>query len=301
MGGSELYFIIAVIAGFGFILGRGHWRRRRHLAAAQRQGLLPVSTGLTHLPAQLADTVLFRVGDGGHERQVSVGAINCAKSVRDTGSMDANSDTDSDLGQAGHQPPAEGELSEDVSVTVFDFTFQRDVRGEWGYLETLPRFRIFSPLTVVAFELPVDAPHLLLKRRGAAELIAEEGLERYKSVADIARDISTIERAIAVPPPGSLPVEPEPIAGLGPDYLLWAENAEWARALLDRDLCDYLRAPARTGRELVVEILGPLLLVYCAKDGDLSGADADRFVAEAKRLYQAVWARLPAIGEVDSP
>ena len=285
MGGSELYFIIALIAGYGFVAGRGHWRRRRHLAAAQRQGLSP-ARGLTHLPASLQQTVLFLVADGGHERQVSTGAI----ALQGPGPTEGDGDGDGDgIG--------DGTGSAEIPITVFEFAFQRDVRGEWGYLDSKPRFRIFSPLTVAAFELPLSVSHLLIKRRGVSEIIAEEGVERYKSVADIARDVSTIERAIAVATPATLPVEPERIDGLNADYLVWTGDATVARALLDQALCEYLCAPALAGRELIIEILDTLLLVYCAKDGGLSGDDADHFVDQAIHLCRALCARLQRLVE----
>lgn len=283
MGGSELYLIIALIGGFGFVAARGHWRRRRHLAAAQRQGLLPGRAGLTNLPVCFQETVLFLVADGGHERQVSEGTI--ALSPEPERSTDADDDQE--------------DQATEVAITVFDFTFQRDVRGEWGYLASNPRFRIFSPVTIAAFELPISISHLLIKRRGVAEIIAEEGMERYKSVADIARDISTIERAIAVTPPATLPGEPQRIADLSADYLVWAEEPDAAHALFDRTLCEYLRAPALAGRELIIELLGPLLLVYCAKDGALSGDDADRFIEQSIDLCQTLCARLHAVARAD--
>lgn len=287
---SELYLIAALVAGFGFLIGREQWRRRRHLAAAERQGLLPSASGIAHLPACFQESVLFLVGDGGHERQVSTGAVSLSPEFD---------------GQVAGQIAVQlvGEAAggvEDLVVTVFDFAYQRDVRGEWGYLDSRPRFRIFSPLTVVAIELPVTVSHLLIKRRGAAELIAEDKLGRYKSVADIARDASTIERAMAVQPPPSLPRESQPIATIDADYLVWAEDPAMAEALLDRRLADYLRAPSLAGQELVIELLDSLLLVYCARDGALSGADADRFVTLAGDLGRTICARLRAISTDES-
>lgn len=276
--GSELYLIIALIAGFGFIAGRDHWRRRRHLAAAERQGLLPSASGLAHLPACFQESVLFLVGDGGHERQVSTGAL--ALQPADDGVTDGD--------------------DAEMVLTVFDFTAQRDVRGEWGYLDSRPRFRIFSPLTVVAVELPTTVSHLLIKRRGGAEIIAEDKLGRYKSVADIARDVSTIERAMAVAPPPTLPRESVPVATVDADYLVWAEDPALAATLLDRHLADYLRAPALAGQELIIEILDSLILVYCARDGALSGADADRFVVRASDLVRTIYARLLAVDRATS-
>ena len=282
MGGSELYFIIALIVGFGIVIGRDRWRDRRHLAAAARQGLLPGGAGLTGLPASFQNTVLFLVGDGGHERQVSEGTMSLA-----------DAPADAEKGSPGGQNSAKDASAFDV--TVFDFAFQRDVRGEWGYLDSKPPFRIFSPLTVAAFELPTAVEHLLIKRRGEAEVVGEQGADRYRSLVDIARDMSTIERAIAVEPPATLPDEPERIDGLAADYLVWAQNAETARAILDREFVDYLRAPALAGRELVIETLGPLLLVYCAKDGALRRDDADRFVTQAMHICRALWTRFQAV------
>ncbi len=172
-------------------------------------------------------------------------------------------------------------------MTVFDLALHRDVRGEWGYLNTKPRFRIFSPVTVIALELPREYPHVLIKRRGRAEHIAEEGLERYKSLVDIARDISAIERAVAVQPPPGLPAEPLLIANLS-DYLVWSADAEAATAVLGVEVTEILKSPAATSRELVIELLDSLMLVYCASDGDLPGTAADSLITLAEDLCRQI-------------
>lgn len=258
MSGAEMYFIFGVLAGFVVLFGRDRLRRWRQMDAAERRGLAPGHAGLSQLSPRLQETVLFAVGDGGYERNVLVGTLD--------------------------------EVSDSmaVSMTVFDFRFQRDIRGEWAFLETEPCFRIFSPLTVVAFELPVELPHLLIKRRGPAEKIAEERWERYKSAADMVRDMSAIERALAVDVPATLPKRPMDPAAPLPDYLIWAEQPEHARALIDQTLAAQLAAPGVAGRELLIELLGPLVLVYCARDGALSGSDADAFVDTARALCRSL-------------
>jgi hypothetical protein len=285
MSGSEIYLIIGILAGFAVLFGRDHVRRRRQLEAAERRGLAPGHAGLSELSARLQETVLFAVGDGGHERGVLVGELDVlvllgsgATSIETAGVEAAD--------QAGGTPEAPAPMT--APMTVFDFRFQRDIRGEWAFLETEPRFRIFSPLTVVAFELPVELPHLLIKRRGQAEKIAEEGWERYKSAADLVRDISAVDRALPVDVPATLPKRPMDPATPMPDYLIWAQRPEHARALIDQLLAEQLAAPGVAGRELVIELLGPLMLVYCAKDGALSGSDADTFVDTARALCRSL-------------
>ena len=286
MGGSEIYFIAAIIAAIAFLIGRDRWRHQRHLATADAYGLLPARTDIAHLPACLQDTVLFLVADGGHERDVLLGTLSLAPEGENEGDGD---------GDGQSEPGDEATSETDIPVTVFDFQFQRDVRGEWGYLDAHPRFRIFSPLTVVAFQLPQELPHLLLKRRGRAEVIAEDGLDRYSSPVDVVRDISTIERAIAVPPPASLPREPETPTALSADYLLWTGQSSWASDLLDADLTAFLRTPAFMAREVVVEALGSLLLVYCAKNGALMGDTSSGFIDQARDLCRQLCRRLDAL------
>lgn len=282
MFGSELYLIAAIAAGFAFLFGRERVRRHHHLESAKRRGLLLGDGGLRHLPGSFQKTVLFAIADGGHERDVLQGELSLPPVSRDSAS----------------QKSSANDLS--AAITVFQFAFQRDVRGEWGYLDTRPRFRVFSPITVVAFALPMALPRVLIKRRGRAEVIAEEGYDRYKSVVAVVRDVSTIERATAVEPPAGLPREPENLGKPWADYLVWTNDPVRVKTWLDDSFSAFLRSPSVAGRELVVEVIDALLVVYCAKDGDLEDRDADVFVEMAKQLCRHLYRAWQATHDTDA-
>lgn len=244
---GEIYLVATILAGIGY-LARRHVRRRRGAQAlGERRGMDLAPDGLRALPEALANalqgSVLFRVGDGGHERDVLTGKVAIGGTER--------------------------------FVAVFELELQRAVRGEWGYLDTRPPFRIFSPVTAVAIELPQATAALLMKRRGAAERVAEAGFDRYKSAVDVARDLSNIDRGMAVSPPPELPREPSRFGDIDQDYLLWAESPEKAADLIGASARDYLLSPAVGGYELVIELRQGLFLLYAARDGAFSEKDAD--------------------------
>lgn len=244
---GEVYFVAAIIAGIGYLARRHVKRRHNAEMLGERRGMDLAPNGLRALPEALAsalkESVLFRVGDGGHERYVLTGEVEIADTTR--------------------------------FAALFELQLQRAVRGEWGYLDTRPPFRIFSPVTVVAMALPQARAPLLIKRRGGAEQIAEFGFDRYKSAVDVARDLSSIDRSVAVTPPPGLPREPSRLGELDQDYLLWAAKPEEARELIGATTTDYLLSPAVGGYELVIELRQGLFLLYCARDGAFTERDAD--------------------------
>ncbi len=240
MTGFELDLLVVIALGFGFLFVRHRFRARDRRELARRRGLHYALRGLEELPAALQDTVLFTLADGGHERDVVSG----------------------DLELAEQQVPFAG----------FELTFQRDVRGEWAYLATEPPFRLHSPLTVLTYQLPAEFAHLLLKRRGQSERLAESPDEIYRSVASVAREASGIDRAVTVEPPPALGRAPV-ARPASRDYLIWAESREQAELLLPPSTIEHLESEAAGDRELVIELLGPLLVVYCASAGALSVDD----------------------------
>jgi hypothetical protein len=237
----ELEILAAVAGGFGFLAWRSQRRQGRRQRQADQRGLEYRSRGLEPLTPELMRSALFMVADGGHERDVISGDI--------------------ELGD------------ESVTFTQFDLEFQRDVRGEWAYLDGSPPFRLISPTTVLAYRLPRPLPRLLLKRRGRAEAIRDQDLEVAKSVASFTRDITAIDRAVAVDPPPDLGRTSIEITGLD-EYLAFSANPDDARELLESELVTLLQSPSSGGQELVVELVGNLVLIYCASDGELSYEEA---------------------------
>lgn len=246
----ELNLIAAVAGGFGLLMWRNRKRHARRQRQADARGLVHRERDLSDLTPELIHSVLFQVADGGHERDIISGDV--------------------ELGP------------HEVHFTQFDFEFQRDVRGEWAYLETTPPFRLMSPTTVLAYRVPVELPHLLLKRRGRAETVRDQDLEVAKSIASFTRDITAIDRAVGVRPPDSIGRDPIDVPGLE-DYLAFSTD-ERARDLIDDDLVAFLQSLESGGGELVLELVGHLMLLYCASDGELSHDDAVALARFADQL-----------------
>lgn len=242
MAGNELYVVagIAIIAGYLMLRYRVAAARRDELAEAR--GLSYAERGLDHLPAELSSTVLFALADGIHESHVARGSV--------------------DLGGT------------EVEHSVFEAKTQRAIRGEWAYLTTTPAFRMDSPTTVFTYTLDRDLAHTLIKRRGASMLVAEGELEAYGSVVNLARDMSGIERAMRVDPPNDIDRTPVRFDDLAEQFFVWSADAEAARTMLSDDVRELLLSPAAGGKDLAIELCGPLMLLYCTSDGRLSRGDA---------------------------
>jgi hypothetical protein len=233
----EWYFLGGLAMAFAFLATRGAVRRRSQAAASDASGLVPVGD-LTHLPTVLQETALWRLADGGFERRAVHGVVSRG--------------------------------AEDVDVTGFDLETLRERRGEWAYLPVEPPFRIGGVVSVVACEVDREFPHVLLKRAGRGDDNADDDLlERAGSIAKVARDGLGVPR--------SYPAELPPT--LAPAPLDLALPAQW-RAYGDRAALESLLGAGlgasleRAGRrDLVVELLGPLIVVYPAAR-DVIGADA---------------------------
>ena len=263
---TELNLLLVIAAGFGFLLVRHRYRMASHRRLAARRDLEYAPRGLADLPAQLQATVLFAIADGGHEHDVVSGNLNIGE--------------------------------DSVPFSSFEFAFQRDVRGEWAYLTTDPPFRLSSPVTVLAYQLPREFAHHLVKRRGISEKLADGDGEIYKSVASVAREASGIERAVAVPPPATLVNAggPKHSATISRDYLIWAESPEQAASVLPAPTIAFLESEAAGDKELVVELLGPLLLIYCASAAALSEADSMAMSSFADELCRRILASTAPYG-----
>lgn len=236
--GWELILVIAV--GTVALATRQRLRARTKHVLARETGLRYSRRGLQGLPPELADTVLMRAGDGGHEDHVLQGS-----------------------------PQLD---DESVPVSVFDFRFQRAVRGETAVMMTRPPFRFDSPTVVIAYQLHRHFGHMLIKRRGRGDDLAM-ALRPPGDFAGVAREASGIDRVISVPAPRGLDGEAQSVAQLD-GWRVWTASAEQAAELLSPEVCALLSSPASGSREWVVELLGPLLLVYCAQNGNLDAAES---------------------------
>lgn len=259
--GSELFLAIILIGGFSFLYAQRRYRAVRRKALAARGGLSYRTRGLEDLPAELQQSVLFRIAGGGHERDV-----------------------------IGARPVL---AEESVPFTAFDFDLHRDVRGEWAYLDVDRPFRIHGPTSVLAYELPVRCAHVVIKRAGPADVIEDQPAERYRSIAHSARDLSALDHAAAVEA-GDLAEDSE---GFGPGdrWRVWVADPEQARSVLTPRLRGYLISPASGERELVIELVGRLALLYPASGGPLEQSELVSMQAFGDELVtQVVRALAPA-------
>jgi hypothetical protein len=255
----EWYFIGGLAMAFALLATRGAMRKRSQEAVADASGLVPVGD-LTHLPETLQRTALWSLADGGFERRPVHGVVSRG--------------------------------TEDIDVTAFDLETLRERRGEWAYLPVDPSFRIGGVVSVVACEVDREFPHVLLKRAGHGDDNADDDpIERAGSLAKAARDGLGMPRSYAAELP----------PGLAPGALDVALPAQW-RASGDRTVLAELAGAGlgvvleRAGRrDLVIELLGSLVVVYPAARG-VAGADAFAdLTATALALVDGVLARSPRV------
>jgi hypothetical protein len=221
-------------AGGAALVGRALVNGRNQRSAARAAGLHPVED-LSHLPPQLQQTALWCLSDGGFERRIVHGTVS-----RDGG---------------------------DVAVTAFDLETLRERRGEWAWLPVEPPFRIAGVVSVVVCEVARNFPHVLLKHAGAGDELADDNaLERVSHVAKIVRDSLGVARSYPSELPEALPAKP--VAGTPEHWRAYTKAPDFLASLkLDAALT------RTTRRDLVVELLGPLVVVYPAAH-DAPGADA---------------------------
>ncbi|HEY4058112.1 MAG TPA: hypothetical protein VGM39_15970 [Kofleriaceae bacterium] len=236
-------------AGFAYLAGRGALVKAHTKASAAAAGLRPVRD-LKHLPAELQKTALWTLSDGGFESRTLFGVVT--------------------------------RNAHDIDVTAFDFETLRERRGEWAWLTVEPPFRIGGTVSVVVCEMDRAFPHVLLKRVGTGDELPHDALiEKAMHVAKAAR--------VALGMPGAYPAElPKTLASRRIDGADAADATAPAGPTLPEGWRAYGDAEAlsalvrggfaatleRSGRrDLVVELLGPLVIVYPAMR-DVVGADA---------------------------
>jgi hypothetical protein len=233
-------FIGGVAAALAFIAGRGLTRRKSQDAAANAAGLVPVRD-LSHLPDALQKSALWTLADGGFERRVVHGVL------------------------------PRPSTSEDADITAFDLATLRENRGEWAYLPVDPPFRIGGVVSVVACEIDRDFPHYLMKRAGLGDaLIDDDMLERTSNIAKVARDGLGLGRAYPAEMPPVMSTAPLPIT-MPDQWRAYGPTEGPLPELLSAGLAEALRRATR--RDLVVELIGGLVIVYPAAR-EAAGADA---------------------------
>ncbi len=257
----EWYFIGGLAVAIAFLATRGTVRRRSQEAAADASGLTPVGD-LTHLPDTLQATALWSLAEGGFERRPLHGVVSRG--------------------------------SEDVDVTAFDLETLRERRGEWAYLPVEPPFRIGGVVSVVVCEVDRMFPHVLLKREGRGDDNADDDpLERAGSLAKAARDGLGMPRSYAAElPPGLAGISAPLDVALPAQWRAYGDRTALA-ALLEAGLGAALERSGR--RDLVIELLGPLIVAYPAAR-DAAGADAFAdLTATTLALVDGVLASSPRI------
>jgi hypothetical protein len=221
-------------AGGAALVGRALMHRRQQDSAARAAGLAPVRD-LSHLPVELQATALWCLSDGGFERRVVHGTLSRA---------------------AG-----------DVTVTAFDLETLRERRGEWAWLPVEPPFRIAGTVSVVVCEVARDFPHILVKHAGAGDELADDNaLARLSHVAKSARDALGVARSYPSELPPGLSVR---AVDRLPEH--WRAYTLAPDVLAALDLGHTLAHTTR--RDLVIELVGPLVVAYPAAH-DVPGADA---------------------------
>jgi hypothetical protein len=228
---SDATFLIGVGAGFAG-LGIAAWMRRRARdQAAEATGLLPAD--LSHLPASLQETALWKLADGGFESGVLAGDLH-------RGNVD-------------------------VQVTAFELETLRERRGEWAFLPVDRPFRIDGFMRVAVFRFGRRFPHLLLKRSGPADqLPPRTTLERAPNAGAVARAmLGTVERVESELPATLPPASLDGKGKLPEGWRAYGHDAVFLAELMKEPLVSTL-AEEGTADE-VIELLDDLVVVYHAR------------------------------------
>jgi hypothetical protein len=246
--------------GGAYLVGRAVVRRASQGDAARAAGLEP-GFDLSHVPAELQATALWSLADGGFERRVVQGTL-----ARPHG---------------------------DVAITAFDLETLRESRGEWAYLPVDLPFRIAGLVSVVVCEIARAFPHVLLKRAGQGDELADDSyLERLGSVTKTVRDRLGVSRSYASELPGGLPERSLDLA-LPEGWRGYTHAPELVETMLPAGLADALVRAGR--RDLVIELLDRIVVVYPAAR-DVVGPDAFAdLTATALAIVDGVLAATPAV------
>jgi hypothetical protein len=215
----DFSFVVIVAGGAALLVGAVVQSRRARRARAVRLGH-EVYGDVSHLPAALQDTVLWRVTEGGREREVTAADVE-----------------------------VDGAAAE---VTTFVLDPLRELRAEWGYVPIDPPFRVRGPIAVAAVVVPHELPRLLLRRTGPSDDVGARRSD-YEAIGAPLRAISGIPSALPADLPPALA---GPTVALAED---WRGVAEPAAAAALAALPGVLEPRAR-GLDLMIESCGALVL-----------------------------------------
>jgi hypothetical protein len=227
---SDATFLIGVGAGFAG-LGIAAWlKRRAQHAAAAATGLLPAD--LSHLPASLQETALWKLADGGFESGVLAGDMH-------RGNVD-------------------------VGVTAFELETLRERRGEWAFLPVEPPFRIDGFLRIAVFRIARRFPHLLLKQAGPADQLPDRtGFERAANPSAGVRAMLGAAERVESELPAALGAARLDGAKLPDGWRAYGKDPVFLAELMKEPLVTTLAEEGTA--DVVIELLDELVVVYHAR------------------------------------
>jgi hypothetical protein len=202
----------------------------------------------------------------------------------------------------------------DIDVTCFDLEDLRRKRFEWAWLDLAAPFRVHTPLTVVACTVHRRLPHVVIKRAGPADRIEPREHERAgrgpvgssAATSDVfgavttglasrvARELADFRHAAEPPPPTLAPTTLEVALPAGWRAWAGAEPTDDTRHLVAA-IGEHLEADAHD-RELVIETLGSLVIVYAASGGPLAEDALEDLVDAAVGVCERALAATPVVG-----
>jgi len=223
-------FLVGVGGGFAALAIGALMRRRARDEAADATGLAPAD--LSHLPATLQATALWRLADGGFESGGLAGMVH-------RGSVD-------------------------VEVTAFELETLRERRGEWAFLPLDQPFRIDGHLRVAVFRLTRKFPHLVLKRAGAADLVPDRtAFERASNVGAAARVVLGLPEGVAAELPATVPAARLDVR-LPEGWRAYGADPVFATELLKEPVMTTLTEEGSADE--VIELLDDLIVIYHARE-----------------------------------
>jgi hypothetical protein len=228
---SDVGFLVLVGGGFAALAAGAIMRRRARDEAAEATGLLPAD--LSHLPAVLRETVLWKMCDGGFESGVLAGELH-------RGTVD-------------------------VEVTAFELETLRERRGEWAYLPIDQPFRVDGKLRVVVFRLPRVFPHLVLKRKGDADLLPKRTpFEVLATPTAAARMLLGLGEGVESERPDGVPFDRLDAPRLPELWRAYGTDAVFLTEMLREPLVSTLAEEGSPDQ--VIELLGDMVVVYHARE-----------------------------------
>lgn len=264
---GDVTFLVGVGGGFA-ALALGAWvRRRSRDEAAAATGLAPAD--LTHLPASLQATALWKLADGGFETGVLAGVV--------------------------HRGAAS------VEVTAFELETLRERRGEWAFLPVDQPFRLDGQLRVAVYRTARTFPRTLLKREGPADLLPERTpFEVLSSLSAAARMTLGLAEGVASEMPDGLPGDRTDVK-LPPGWRAYGDPVFLAQ-LLQEPLATTLAEEGSADE--IVELIDDLVVVYHARERrmrDFGDASAVPWPRMAQYLIDDGLQVVDAIVKVTAP